>query len=174
MDVRFVAPELPNLDALRCEAIVAPFFSDERPLRGVLGLVDWRLCGFLSHAVVRGFVGGAHGGGTLLPLRPRFTVGKLFLFGMGPETPLHASALTEITERMLEVVSKAKVRTAALGLPGRSAEQVEPVTAMESFVAAHKTHGAQDEVILLEPLEAQRKMDPIVQRERRRARVGEG
>ena len=34
MDVRFVAPDWENLDALRSEAILTPFFSDERPLAG--------------------------------------------------------------------------------------------------------------------------------------------
>jgi hypothetical protein len=174
MDVRFVSPELSNLDALRCEAILAPFFSDERPLRGVLGLLDWRLCGFLSQAIVRGFVQGERGEVALVPLRPRFTVDKLFLFGLGPSAQLDASMLTDVTARMLDVVTQAKVRTAAIVLPGRSTAQVQPMAAMESFVLASKTHGLQDEVILLEPPEAQREMDPIVQRERRRARVTDG
>ena len=58
MDVRFVAPDWENLDALRSEAILTPFFSDERPLAGVLGLIDWRMCGFVSRMVVRGHVRG--------------------------------------------------------------------------------------------------------------------
>ncbi|HEX2678597.1 MAG TPA: M17 family peptidase N-terminal domain-containing protein, partial [Polyangiales bacterium] len=85
MDIRFLAPELRHLDALKCEAIVAPFFSDERPLSGALGLLDWRLCGFLSRAMLRGEIRGEQGETVLVPLRPRFTVDKLFLFGLGAE-----------------------------------------------------------------------------------------
>jgi hypothetical protein len=44
---------------------------------------------------------------------------------------------------------------------------------MESFVAASQASGAQDEVTLIEPAEALRDMEPIVQRERRRARVAQ-
>jgi hypothetical protein len=42
---------------------------------------------------------------------------------------------------------------------------------MESFVRATAERRDQDEVILLEPPEAQREMDAILQRERRRARA---
>lgn len=171
MDIRFVAPELEALDVLKCEAILASFFSDERPLSGVLGLIDWRLCGFISNAIARGTVLGSFGETVLVPLRPRFRVDKLFLLGLGPEKDFNQGALLGATSRMLEIVARAKVRTTALVLPGRSTCCVAPVAAMESFVAATRAHGGQDELILLEPAAAQREMDPIVQRERRRARV---
>jgi hypothetical protein len=59
----------------------------------------------------------------------------------------------------------------ALVLPGRSTGRVSAVSAMESFVRATAERRDQDEVILLEPPEAQREMDAILQRERRRARA---
>jgi hypothetical protein len=173
MDIRFVAPELEALDVLKCEAILAPFFSDERPLTGVLGLIDWRMCGFLSNAIERGNVRGDFGETVLVPLRPRFVVDKLFLLGLGPEKDFNAEALATATARMLDIVARANVRTSALVLPGRSTRRVEPLAAMESFVAASRAHTNKDEIILLEPIEAQKQMDPIVQRERRRARVSE-
>lgn len=171
MDIRFVAPELEAIDALKCEAILATFFSDDRPLSGALGLIDWRLCGFLSRAITRGMVTGALGETVLLPLRPRFGVDKLFLLGLGPSATFDDTKLADVTARMLEIVTRAKVRTTALVLPGRSTERIAPTAAMESFVIATQRHGTQDELILLEAPEAQREMEPIVQRERRRARA---
>ena len=109
-----------------------------------------------------------------MPLRPRFTVDKLFLFGLGPAQDFASESLVPATTRMLEVVTRAKVRTAAFVLPGRSVGKVAPVEAMEGFVAASLLRREQDEVILIEPHEAQREMEPIVQRERRRARAAGG
>jgi hypothetical protein len=171
MDIRFLAPELRHLDALKCEAILAPFFSDERPLAGALGLVDWRLCGFLSRAILRGEIRGDAGETVLVPLRPRFGIDKLFLFGLGKEQDFAAEALVPATTRMLEVVTRANVRTTAFVLPGRSTGRITPNDAMESFFSASLVHREQHEVIVIEPPEAQRAMDPIVQRERRRARA---
>jgi hypothetical protein len=59
----------------------------------------------------------------------------------------------------------------ALVLPGRSTGRVSAAAAMEGFVQAVGQRRDQDEVVLIEPPEAQRDMDPILQRERRRARA---
>ncbi len=174
MDIHFLAQELEQLDRLKCEAILSPLWSDERPPSGVLGLIDWRMCGFVSRMIVRGLLSGARGETVLVPLRPRFTVDKLFVFGLGPRSEFTEDALVPTVTRMLEVVSRAKVRTTALVLPGRDKGGITPALAMESFVAASVIHSEQDEVILLEPPDAQKEMEPIVQRERRRARASGG
>jgi Cytosol aminopeptidase family, N-terminal domain len=171
VEIRFLAPELRHLDALKCEAILTPFFSDERPFAGALGLLDWRLCGMLSRAMQRGVIHGARGETVLVPLRPRLGVDKLFLFGLGPEAEFSRDAQRPTTARMLEVVTRAKVRTAAFVLPGRSTGCVEASDAIENFFAAATPQHEQDEIVVIEPPEAQRSMEPIVQRERRRARA---
>ena len=171
MDVRFVTPDWKSLDALQSEAIMAPLFSDERPLCGVLGLIDWRLCGFVSRMIQRGVVKGALGENVLMPLRPRLLVDKLFLFGLGPSAEFDEARAAAATERMLAAGVSARMRAMALVLPGRNTGKIGAVTAIESFVQATAQSRDHDEVILFEPLEAQREMDPILQRERRRARA---
>jgi hypothetical protein len=174
MDVRFATPDWKSLDGLKSEALLLPFFSDERPLTGVLGLVDWRLCGFVSQLIQRGVVKGEMGETVLVPLRPRFASDKLFLFGLGVEPTFDPALQQNVVSRMLDVAMRARVRAMALVLPGRSTGSVTATAAMESFVLATAQRREPDEVVLIEPPEAQKEMDPILQRERRRARAAGG
>jgi len=53
------------------DTLVVPLPSDERPLRGDAGEVDWRVCGSISRMLLNGEVTGAPGEAILLPgLRP--------------------------------------------------------------------------------------------------------
>ena len=104
-------------------------------------------------------------------IRDSLLVDKLFLFGLGPQQDFDDDRLRRATERMLEVGTRARVRAMALVLPGRSTGRVSAASAIESFVQATTARREQDEVVLIETLEAQKEMDPILQRERRRARA---
>lgn len=171
MDVRFVPPDLRRLDALKTEALSLPFFSDDRPLRGALGLVDWRLCGRVSQLIVDGRIDGSAGETLLVPPRPRLTFDKLFLFGLGPRASFGGEGFTRSVERMLSTLSRARVRASVFALPGRADGLMEPVPAMEQFLAVASHHPEHDEITLIEDLEAQKAMAPIVEQARRRARA---
>lgn len=171
MYVRFAIPELVQIDALRCEALALPLFSDERPLRGALGLLDWRLCGFLSGLVERGKVRGEPLETVLVPGRPKLGMDKLFMLGLGPSAGFDERGLRQGLDHILDTLARARVRSTALVLPGRNgARPIAPARAMEVFVACTLHRDDHDELILLEPLEAQREMEPVMERERRRAR----
>lgn len=171
MDVHFVLPDLRKLDALKSEALSLPFFSDERPLRGALGLVDWRLCGRISRLQAAGVVDGHLGETVLVPARPRLTFEKVFLFGLGPRTAFDLDVYERVTERMLATLTRARVRASVLALPGRALGLVDATTAMEVFLRIAEKHPDHDDVTLVEDVEAQKAMLPIVERERRRARA---
>ena len=171
MHVRFLAPELSQLDALRCEAIALPYFSDERPLRGALGLADWRLCGLLSRMLASGQLTGEALETTLVPARPKLAVEKLFMFGLGPLSALDDASRGRAQLHMLDTLARARVRTTALVLPGRSMHAVPAAEAFETFVRAALHRDDHDELIVLEPHPAQREMEPVLERERRRARA---
>jgi hypothetical protein len=171
MHVRFTVPELKQIDALRCEALALPLFSDERPLRGALGLVDWRMCGFVSRLRGVGRLQGAWQETVLIPARPKLTMDKLFLFGVGASAELDAARVRAAVDHMLDTLARARVRTTALSLPGRAFGCLPADKAMEAFIAASAQRDEHDELILLEPPEAQREMERVVERERRRARA---
>lgn len=173
MDIRFVPPDLRALDTLKSEAMALPMFSDERPLRGALGLVDWRLGGQISRLILRGRVTGAAAEKVLVPARPKLPFDKLFLFGLGARDGFNESIFEEVTGRMLETLGRARVRSSVWVLPGRPFELIEPVRAMELFLrlAGPEVDAEHDEIILVEDAEAQKSMSPVVERERRRARA---
>lgn len=170
MDVRFVLPDLRRIDELKSEALALVFFEDERPLRGPLGLVDWRLCGQLSRLLLRGRARGSVGEAVLVPTRPRLPFEKLFLFGGGPRAELDEARFAEVLERVLATFDRARVRASVVGLPARG-DRIAPERAMQIFLALAAAHPEQDQVTLIEDAEAQRAMAPVVERERRRVRA---
>src|SRR5687768_14576812 len=133
MHVRFAAPELKPMDALRCEALALPLFSDERPLRGALGLCDWRMCGFVSNLLRNGQLAGTLLETVLIPARPKLCLDKLFLFGLGAHAEFDAQRFEQVMRHMLETLTRARVRTTALVLPGRNTPCLTPERAMELF-----------------------------------------
>lgn len=171
MYVHFALPDLAHLDALRCEALALPFFADERPLSGICGLVDWRLCGLISRGIAAGNIGGHVDETTMVATRQRLPVDRLLLFGLGARADFDAEALRARLDAMLQTVADSQARSVAMVLPGRNTGAIGAATAMEAFVAATEAGGAHDEVVLLEGHDAQREMEPVIERQRRRRRA---
>jgi hypothetical protein len=139
-------------------------------LRGAAGLLDWRMCGFVSRLLVSGRVLGSALETVLIPGRPKLGMDKLFLFGLGPRSDFDMAGLERTIAHMLDTLARARVRSTALMLPGRGAG-IAPAKAMESFVSLIMHRDEHDELILLESPDAQRELEPIIERERRRARA---
>lgn len=171
MDIRFAQPELQDLDRLRVDALALSFFSDERPLRGVGGLVDWRLCGCLSRHIMAGFVTGEDGEQVLVPVGGRLAADRVLLFGLGREAAISIEYGAERIQAMLHAGSRSGARTLGIVLPGRSTRIVDGETAMESLVRVFGRTPEVDELVILESPEGQRQMAPVLERERRRARA---
>ncbi len=70
--------------------LFATFHENERPLLGLAGVVDWRLCGMISEALRSGAITGAAGEWAYFPIS---TGGDhpaqrhLFLYGQGVASP---------------------------------------------------------------------------------------
>ena len=171
MLVRFITPSLRCFDDLKSEAMSVPFFSDERPPRGALGMVDWRLGGRVSSLLGAGRICGNRGETVLIPARPRLTFEKLFLFGMGERAAFSLDAFDELVDRMFDTLTRARVRASTCVLPGRTGGQLDAAIAMERFLEVARRHPEHDEITLVEPADAQKTMMPLVERDRRRARA---
>lgn len=171
MDLRFLAPDLRRFDRTKAEALLVTLFADERPLRGTAGLVDWRFGGFLSRQLREGRITGRRGEVTLVPGEGRLTFEKVFLVGLGESERFDEATFDEGVQTALDTFGRAKVRTAFVCLPGRNVGRIGPAVAMERLLDVARDASDPDELTLLEDLDAQREMEPVLLREQRRARA---
>ncbi|MFO0710579.1 MAG: M17 family peptidase N-terminal domain-containing protein [Sandaracinus sp.] len=171
MDVRFVAPDLRKLDLLDAEAMAVPVHTDERPLRGATGLLDWRLCGRFSQLVVRGRVTGREGERVLVPTAGRLSFDKVLLVGAGPSAGLDAAQARRTVRAMLEVLDGLRIRRAAIALPGRTWELLEAVTAMDVLAPMILEPHEQDAITVIEQADEHRAMQRALESARRKHRA---
>lgn len=169
MDLRFASADMASLGELKTEVLCIPFFADELPMRGPGGLIDWRLCGKISHLQRRGRMLGQVGEAVLMPARPRFMTERLLWLGAGQVAEMDARRFRQVVVDGLGRLHKLRVRTAALVLPGRVGERVSAAEAIEWFLELSADFSEKlDELIVLESGEAQRTMRQLVERARRR------
>jgi hypothetical protein len=116
-DTSVLPVDLAGLDGLEGDALGLFCWSDVRPLRGVLGLVDWRLCGAVSRAVLANLFTGAAGETLLLPAARRMGPRRLFVFGLGPRLGWDAATLQRSCQHAAEVLTQAGARSFRLGAP---------------------------------------------------------
>ncbi len=171
MEYRFVAPSLATLDALRTELLVVPVFSDERPLRGAAGLADWRLCGRLSQHLMRGELSGEFDEALLMPPpERRIAAERLLCLGAGARASVDTEQLRRYLRRLVTRALGMRVRTMAVALPHASLYWLTPEQAIDILLEEAAPHSERfDEIAVLDTPEAQRRMEPRIERMRRRA-----
>lgn len=168
MEFHFVTPHLRQLDNIGAELIACCVWEDERPLRGLAGLLDWRLCGRLSRLAKGGFLRGESGEVVFLPGRPRLAFEKVLVFGLGPTTAFTDGVFKEQIKGLLRALEGLNVRRAVVELPGRAASLVEPERAAEVVLECAGDSPAHDSWWLVEEAEGQRRIRLRTQDERRR------
>jgi hypothetical protein len=159
----FLPLELSRWDTIgdaRPELFVAPFFADERPLRGAAGLADWRLCGRLSRLILAGRVSGDAGETTLLPAR-KLPFPRLVLYGLGPSEGFDEERFREAVRDIRRTVAGLAVTRWALSLPGRATGRLVARRAVELWLE----QGAPDEEVwLFEAQAGQKEMSDLLAR----------
>lgn len=165
----FIAAGLKSLDELQTEVIVLPFFSDERPLRGAAGLIDWRLCGALSRKLMAGYVRGTLGEKALVANPGKLKSERLLLIGLGESASFDQGVAEKACTLIAEALREAKVSTAALALPGRSVGLMTALDAMQVWLAASPIDSELEELSIIELAQEHRALDALFDGLRRQA-----
>jgi hypothetical protein len=132
--LHFVQPDLRAIDASPAEVIACTVWQDERPLRGLAGLLDWRLSGRLSVLARSGFLRGELGEVLLVPGRPKLAFEKVLVLGVGPRTAFDDTVVRATLARLKAALEGLKVKRAIVELPGRSSGALESERAAELLV----------------------------------------
>ena len=150
IEYHFAPPELPTLDALETEVVLLPYFEDERPLEGAAGLIDWRLCGALSKRIAADEESGHFGEQRWTVTVPKLRAERLLLFGLGATDGFDRCRAEAACVSIGRSLTDAKLRTAALPLPGRSMDRLSVKEAMQAWVHAIPQELDIDEIVVIE------------------------
>jgi hypothetical protein len=170
VDLRFVNPDLRSLDAAGTELLACSILQDQLPMRGVAGLIDWRLSGRLSRLARKGVLAGELGEVLFVPGRPHLGFEKVLVFGMGTRSGFGEGSFRSVVTHLMRTLSGLRVRRAVVELPGRAEGILEAERACELVLECVGDSDAHDSWWLVEPPDAQRRIAERAQDERRRSR----
>jgi hypothetical protein len=173
MDLHFVPPDLKKLDQpMAAEVVACCIWKDETPMRGLAGLVDWRLSGRLSALERDGFLLGDAGEVLCVPGRPRLPFDKVLIFGLGERSSFDDDLFRSAVRHVTKVLEGLKVRRAVVELPGRGDERIRPARAAELLLECTAGSPSQDAWWLVEKADGEKKMSDAAREAERRARRG--
>jgi hypothetical protein len=155
--VTFLAPELARWDSIEdCDALVVSIFSDERPLRGAAGLLDWRMAGRLTRWIRTGRLSGAAGEAVLFPPARKLRVGRVVVLGLGPARAFDDPSYRELVRGLANRVRLLGVRKLAMALPGRATGRIGARRAIEILLEEWRETAV--DLVIIEAAAGQKEM----------------
>lgn len=135
---------------------VVTLFSDQRPLRGVAALLDWRLNGRLSQVLVKNQFEGKFGESLLMPAEGRIRSEEIMVIGMGPESTFNESHVSAFTQLLLEKIVQKKILDFMISYSDFITDRFEWRNSIRLLVSKLHDFLSVDAVILCEPNESVR------------------
>jgi hypothetical protein len=126
---------------IQTDILVLGIFSDERPLPGLAGEVDWFTCGILSRLIRSNKITGVFGEQTLLATERKLPAPKVLIAGLGERARFDRARLRQLCRALAATLAKIGARDCALELFGQApggARKLSDSDAIEEMVAAFK------------------------------------
>ena len=151
MELRIRPATLPEIDRLEGDTLALDLFVEERPPRGLAGLVDWRLNGLLSDWLAGGEFDPAGETPLLFGGSTRIGVQRLCLLPLGRRSGLSAPMLPRMCDTFADVLARSGAQRIASAVPGVLASRATGEQAVEAWLAALGVHLPKVELTLLLP-----------------------
>jgi hypothetical protein len=143
--IRFAEANLTSLDGLAADALALFVGTADRPLLGVPGLIDWRLCGVLSRTILGGHLEGELEEVLLMPSGGRIPPRALFCFGVG-QVPLSTTRFAQVAKNACQVMGRAQVAMFAAEMPEMAGGDLQETA--EAWLEATGDFAGKGQVIL--------------------------
>ena len=105
-------------EGLEFDLVLLPVFSDERPLLGLAGMIDWRVCGRLSRLLRRDVCTGRPGEAVMTTVERCRGLWRVILFGLGPSEELDDEAAAAAADRVYGIARSVGAHQVLVGTPG--------------------------------------------------------
>lgn len=168
MDLRFVSPDLHQLDLLVSEVLAVPVATSDRPPQGAAGLADYRLAGKISAAIRAGALSGRVGEKVFLSGRPKLPFDKILLFGAGDPAAFNPQVYAALIDVLLTTLADMGVRRAVVELPGRASGLIPPEAAAQILLEHAGDNPLFDTWTVIDTPAAQRAISSLLRQDRRR------
>jgi hypothetical protein len=177
---QFIPARMKDLESVSAEVLAFPLFEDERPPRGLAGLVDWRMDGLLSRirvttvhpefenphyrSLALGPFGAALNEKLLFPPGRWLPFDRVLVVGLGPKPKYDGQAYRSVVKDLLGTVTSMRVGTLALQLPGWRTAGVPARRAADVFVSElislkRREAVTPSRICFIEELDCQAEMD---------------
>ncbi len=117
------------LDDLTVDLVISTIFENERPPKGLSGLIDWRLNGFLSRKLIDQTIRGSLDERTLIPVEGRVSARRWLLVGLGKKEDFTLARALNLGFKLGTSISKLHSIEVALCVPqamdGRAPDDTE-------------------------------------------------
>ncbi len=101
----------------RVDLAILACFADERPLRGLAALLDWRLAGAVSRLLREGFCTAARDELVLLPGRRDLPTDRIVIVGLGARAELDLAAAQRAATEAVAMALRLQPRDVLFALP---------------------------------------------------------
>ncbi len=115
--------DLYELDRMGHDLVVLGIFEDERPIKGLGGLIDWRTHGRISRIIKSGFFSGKWGERMLYPPGKWISARRLLLLGLGRRDEFFAEEFAAFLRAASENSAKLHAKDLAISVPGWLSEE---------------------------------------------------
>ena len=122
----------PDQQSHKC--LVLGFFSDEKPPRGICGLMDWRLNGMISREIKQGHISGEFQEKVIMPYPERISSDFLFLFGLGCLPDISYDRMYNAAYEIAGAVDAMKLQDFSFDLPGDGRSRLNTAGILEAMI----------------------------------------
>ena len=139
------------IDRIPAELVILLHFEDDIPLHGMLGLIDWRINGRLSHLLKENRFAGLAREKLLMPAEHRFKAEKLVIMGLGKRDEFHDDFIAQIIDFIFDTVREMKSMQICVSFAKLNPSQFAWRNAIRLFVTKLVDFQDLKEVIFCEP-----------------------
>ena len=121
-------------DRQKHKCLVLCFFDDEKPPRGICGLMDWRLNSLISREIKQGHIRGEFKEQVAIPQPERIDAELLLLFGLGSLADLSYDRIYEAAYAVMAAAGRMKLWEFSFDLPGDGRSALAPAAVLEAML----------------------------------------